>query len=107
MGDLKIEIIEARDLVAADRNGMSDPFVTVEILEDPTQGKQKTKVHHKVCQHRVGRREEHLVLMIHHDKYFILHCFLNSLIYHLYHHTYRSSSLFPPLSPLIFLYYRP
>jgi Ca2+-dependent lipid-binding protein len=48
MGDVKIFIIEAKELIAADRNGKSDPFVTVEVLEDPIQGKQKTKVHHKV-----------------------------------------------------------
>lgn len=49
MGDLFIRVIEAKNLIPADTNGKSDPFVTVEIVEDPLQKKQKTKIHHKVC----------------------------------------------------------
>lgn len=48
MGDLKVYVMEASNLIPADRNGKSDPFVSLEILEDPIQGKQKTKIQSKV-----------------------------------------------------------
>lgn len=48
MGDLTVRILEASNLMPADRNGKADPYVTVEILEAPLQKKQKTSVHKKV-----------------------------------------------------------
>lgn len=51
MGDLTIRILEATNLIPSDRNGKSDPYVTVEILEDPMQKKQKTHTHHKVSRY--------------------------------------------------------
>jgi len=47
MGDIIIRVIEGSGLIAADSNGKSDPFVVVELLEDPLQKKQKTRIHHK------------------------------------------------------------
>lgn len=48
MGEVRVRVIEAKDLVAADRNGKSDPYVTLEIQEDPSQRPLKTTVHRKV-----------------------------------------------------------
>lgn len=47
MGDIEVKIIEATNLPSAVPNGKSDPFVSVQVLEDPGQVF-KTKVRHKV-----------------------------------------------------------
>jgi hypothetical protein len=41
MGDVKITIVEAKELIAADSNGKSDPYVTIALKSD-LKNKKKT-----------------------------------------------------------------
>eukprot|EP00026_Physarum_polycephalum_P008099 Phypoly_transcript_08177.p1 GENE.Phypoly_transcript_08177~~Phypoly_transcript_08177.p1 ORF type:complete len:299 (+),score=44.93 Phypoly_transcript_08177:569-1465(+) len=42
--DLLVNIIEAKDLIAADANGFSDPYVNIRLWNSPDEQKQRTKI---------------------------------------------------------------